>query len=97
MSELKPCPFCEGKARFERIGNARRSTVVVCEDCGCRHESGFVGHMAYAGWNNRPHENKLKADAVRDSIGSVSCKGDTQYDVLRQLEEYADKLEKGEL
>ena len=44
-----------------------------------------------------PDINKIKADAVREAVGSVSYKGDAQYDVLRQLEEYADKLERGEL
>ena len=44
-----------------------------------------------------PDINELKADAVREAIGSVQYKGDSQYDVLRQLEEYADKLKRGEL
>lgn len=44
-----------------------------------------------------PDINKLKADAVREAIVSLSYKGDSQYDVLRQIEEYADKLERGEI
>ena len=37
---LLPCPFCGGKAKFERIGNRRASTIVTCTNCGCTLETG---------------------------------------------------------
>ena len=53
-AKLKPCPFCQGKARIERIGTMRQSCVIVCEDCGCLLESGEVWTMGEK-WNRRYH------------------------------------------
>lgn len=39
-SKLLPCPFCGGDAAFERVGDRRQSTIVACQECGCRLESG---------------------------------------------------------
>lgn len=50
---LKPCPFCGGSASFERIGTHRQSCIVVCDDCGCRLESGDVGERSGTSWNRR--------------------------------------------
>ena len=50
--ELKPCPFCGGSAQIEQIGNRRRSTIVTCQYCGCRLETGEeCGHGS--AWNRR--------------------------------------------
>lgn len=70
-NELKPCPFCGGEAEFERVGTERYSTIVVCTECGARHESGDVREVAGISWNNRPYENKLLADAVREYKDSL--------------------------
>lgn len=51
--ELKPCPFCGGKASFERQGTHRQSCIVVCGSCGCRHESGYEYELSACGWNTR--------------------------------------------
>lgn len=53
MSELKPCPFCGGEAEFERMGDRRQSCIVVCTDCGGRHESGDEGERSGDSWNRR--------------------------------------------
>lgn len=50
---LKPCPFCGGPASFERLGTPRQSCIVVCDDCGCRLESGDVGERSSTSWNRR--------------------------------------------
>lgn len=50
-AELKPCPFCGGRAEVEREGTSKQSCVVVCEDCGCRLESNEIGHGER--WNRR--------------------------------------------
>ena len=54
--QLRPCPFCGGKAWIERIGTSRQSMQIACEDCGARMESGDVVGLtppsSYA-WNRR--------------------------------------------
>ncbi len=52
--KLKPCPFCGGEAGFERIGNARQSELIACEDCHCRLESNLGDWNAGEYWNTRP-------------------------------------------
>lgn len=53
---LKPCPFCGGKAVIEQKGTSRRSQIIACEDCGCRHESGDVWGMSEPQWNFRDNK-----------------------------------------
>lgn len=36
MEELKPCPFCGGKADLVDYGLTGRMKVVQCSDCGAR-------------------------------------------------------------
>ncbi len=57
MSEIKllPCPFCGGSADFFRRGDKRQSCVVVCEDCGVKHESPDEGERCGSSWNHRNH------------------------------------------
>lgn len=53
MRELKPCPFCGGKARLDRVGTHYRSCVVCCDICGCTVESGGEGLECGTLWNTR--------------------------------------------
>lgn len=56
MIRLKSCPFCGGKAEFERIGDRRQSCIVACQECGCRLESDEEGDRCGEQWNRRPKE-----------------------------------------
>lgn len=40
-TELKPCPFCGGKAAILRFANPRNWYCIECVDCHCRTD-GFV-------------------------------------------------------
>ena len=51
-NELKPCPFCGGNASFERVGTARVSCIISCDDCGCTLETGEVWNCGQT-WNRR--------------------------------------------
>ena len=81
MSEpLKPCPFCCGKPTMDddraRRGTARQSCIVVCTECGCRHESGDEYEMSGSSWNTRaeppaprmPTQEEI-AWAIHDGLG----------------------------
>lgn len=50
--QLAPCPFCGGKAKYERLGTGRVSCIIQCEDCGCTLETGEVWNCGLA-WNTR--------------------------------------------
>lgn len=51
---LLPCPFCgHDEPSFERLGTPRQSCIVVCGNCGCRHESSDEGDKCGRSWNER--------------------------------------------
>lgn len=50
--ELKPCPFCGGKAIIERHGTTRQSMIYACTNCGCRLECGDIFRVGHS-WNTR--------------------------------------------
>ena len=50
---LLPCPFCGGKAEFERMGTSRQSCIVVCDSCGARLESSDEYQRSGSRWNDR--------------------------------------------
>lgn len=49
---LAPCPFCGGEAEIERVGDARKSTIYSCTNCGCSLETGEQFNHG-AAWNRR--------------------------------------------
>lgn len=53
MSELLPCPFCGGEARFETYGGT--ACAVVCQTCGCGTPTMRLddGMIAADLWNRR--------------------------------------------
>jgi Lar family restriction alleviation protein len=63
---LKPCPFCGGEPYFERLGDPRQSCILVCGNCGCRHESSDEGVENGTSWNDRPVQ--ASEAAIRNAI-----------------------------
>ncbi len=55
MSELKPCPFCGGKAEIERFGTSRFSTIYKCGFCSCTLETGETFNHGDQ-WSERHNE-----------------------------------------
>ena len=60
MAELKPCPFCGGKARISADPEATRDTqgrlwafTVVCEKCCATSGLTFTPEKAEDAWNRR--------------------------------------------
>lgn len=105
MSELKPCPNALCGSEYVNVLNygmaPRKRYFVQCAMCGVRTPSYSKLREAKEDWSKRPHENKLKADAVREAAYHV-VSADVGYGVKHKsnrdaLCEYADKLERGKL
>lgn len=86
--QLKPCPFC-GSEDIKRYGGgyAQEAPVTVCKNCHAE----CLGHEL---WNNRPAENKLKADAIREAIAVID---EMESPEASDFLEYADQIERGEV
>jgi Restriction alleviation protein Lar len=83
--ELLPCPFCGGKAKFERVGNRRVSTIIVCTDCSCTLETGEEWAQGSV-WNTRARTSSTCAAGCCDDLNcplrpvvalAEVCKGKT--------------------
>lgn len=79
MTELKPCPFCGGKAKEgERLTEDYNiANFIICGDSGCRANIGMIGSFAkkekaISAWNTRP-ETPERA-ALRELVDSILAK-----------------------
>lgn len=52
-NELKPCPFCGGKAEIDQFGDSKKSTQYNGLDCGATLETGETFNFGHQ-WNSRP-------------------------------------------
>lgn len=84
MSELKPCPFC-GSTNVRQYGGglSQESKTTICSNCFAQ----VAGHEL---WNNRPLENKIKADAVREFLDSVSDTSQLSSKNMKFLDKFVD-------
>jgi Lar family restriction alleviation protein len=53
MDELKPCPFCGGKARYANVDVKWIISYIECEACGCRTAAEIDKNDAKRAWNRR--------------------------------------------
>ena len=66
--ELLPCPFCgHERPSFEREGTPRQSCIVVCGNCGCRHESSDEDERSGSSWNDRAAAPKVEREGLTDA------------------------------
>ena len=78
MSELKPCPFCGGKAEIEdwKIGYESGTTIICCDCKACISESVVDGdgwhYRAITKWNRRaqPANEPLTLAQMREMDGA---------------------------
>ncbi len=69
--KLRECPFCgSDKLTVGYPIEFINIKHVMCK-CGC--------HMPVRLWNNRPYENKLKAEAVREAADKILATLQEQY------------------
>lgn len=66
--ELKPCPFCGGKAEIIRFGTPRWSAIVECMKCGGGLESGDEGEESGKRWNTRASQWQPIDTAPKDTL-----------------------------
>lgn len=97
MSELKPCPCCGSTD----VGGA--GGIVSCYSCHLETTKHKTTSDACQSWNNRPAENKIKADGVREAkaeaLAKLGWRDTTHYLVvkfLRKLDEVTERIEKGD-
>ena len=60
MTELKPCPFCGGKAKIMKMGYPH---WIYCLDCGARVHGRVIGEKegeeaSIKAWNRRDGEQE---------------------------------------
>ena len=104
MSELKPCPFCGGHAFIKKdepiciAGHYIETVTIYCHNYECDTEITYdTKDQAINKWNNRPHENKIKADAVREWADQAGPNNESQDGMVNSAYDHADKLERGDL
>jgi hypothetical protein len=99
MSELKPCPFCKGE--YTHLSSCYFSKVVLVRQYD--HEFPYTKIKKPTqselddAWNNRPYENEIKADAVREAIDYADCLSHDVIDWIKRIKLYANKLKRGEV
>lgn len=100
IAALLPCPFCGHEhPEFERMGDRRQSCIVICGNCGARHESGDEGSRNGSSWNQRsePGQDGLRAtletalarieDMLADDDGQAFKEARKFLESARQLSE----------
>lgn len=65
-SGLLPCPFCGGRASYDRVGTARQSCIISCDSCGCTLETGEVWSCGQR-WNQR-HLGAVTRDDIEEPL-----------------------------
>ncbi len=73
MIELKPCPFCGGKAEYICYDDEEYH-IVRCKDCGA--EIGWIDSKeeVFRKWNNRPESKPLSLEELKQMDGEpVYC------------------------
>lgn len=57
MVELKPCPFCGGRAEVRHNKDGFSYVVCPADGCYCRTDGHLNDEAAIQSWNRRHHGN----------------------------------------
>lgn len=95
--ELKPCPFCGGKAYFERHGTPRQSCIIECGSCGCRLESSEEGSRCGSMWNRRAEQGRSVNAQPQQATGEAAVLAKVQREPVawRWKERINDEFDSG--
>lgn len=56
MAELKPCPFCGGKASIMRYHHISNASYCYCKSCKVKMPNSLTKEEAIKKWNTRTEE-----------------------------------------
>lgn len=71
---LLPCPFCgHDTPELERMGTPRQSCIVICGNCGARHESSDEGANSGSSWNERAAIASTEAQPAPMTHREAAC------------------------
>lgn len=84
MTELKSCPFCEGKATL--VSDWFDEHRVVCNDCGAATAVHISEESAAKAWNSRPTLTEEELLKAREEMCSARtyC-GDCPFDAVCEI------------
>ena len=71
MSELKPCPFCGGKARLNEYKDCEIWYEVWCDGCAVRTEQYENEDEAVKVWNHRVERTAKVVPMVKEILGGT--------------------------
>jgi hypothetical protein len=63
-TELKPCPFCDGKAK--RNDDKQHWGDIFCDSCGCHMAEGSM-NKAVESWNTRTSDKRIAALEIQNT------------------------------
>ena len=58
MAELKPCPFCGGKAGIMRYSHIKKVSFCFCTSCKVKMPNMLTREEAIEAWNRRAEDGK---------------------------------------
>ena len=72
MSELEPCPFCGGEARFKVWGNV---VGVECDRCGIGTHTACIDEYQNAidAWNTRAERTCRPIEMICETLPGTEC------------------------
>ena len=83
MGKLKPCPFCNAKAKLETHSSGVHPTV-LCTECDAEMSVVYDVPAVIRDWNTRPIEDALRADLARKDELIEALRGvNVAYEKLR--------------
>lgn len=86
--ELKPCPFCGGKAIV--LGSECR--WIVCRCCGAESRTGDTLDDAFALWNQRAPSPSPIADRLAEALRALTEKCEWMSNKMHGIDDHVDEL-----
>lgn len=95
MSEtnLKPCPFCGGKARTQENNHYKDIWSVMCKNCFTESDRYHTEENAIEAWNTRKPMERI-VEKLEDTADKAIMKPDGEYRII-ELDKAIEIVEQG--